>query len=348
MEITKYSEWVQKISEEPLEVDAESFEALFDKRDRQGKTPNEYMHNFLRAYTKAVKEIAEKENHFPILADIEKFFPVDSADKGQRKVDNLKRRFIENTKFFREEEGKKNQVHLIPNSLRFKDESDKYSDLIFNFENGEIKLPELKTKSVNLQKESVSEVQKIVDAHELYRDVDKQIAEPKIEPEKPWRIKYALIFGLIALILITFVFLLYAPLDKSALKEAIVVYRIYDSSDIGGDFLMFELSNPNGADINLSVFLPPKVISSIVVEKGPVSINQFNNTIDINSDKDAKVKMYASTIDIIPLTIIHNYRGNPDAIVISKNNNSQTRGAERFQWTFEYKKSNPIEIRIEQ
>ncbi len=354
MEIPKYSEWVKKVSEAPeIEVDAESFKALFSKRDE--RTPNKQMHNFLKAYAFAVNN-ARKEDRFPNLDEIEKAFTDVGAPIEGQVVYNLKKRFMKNTQFFEERDFETKGVYLSPKALRFKDCGGRYSDLIFDFDNGAVALPELKLPAVDLHKKLANLAPHVIDETRSGSDyIDNRIEKPKIEPEKPSDInpkeikklrtvKFALI--LIAIVLIALVLLIFAVPDKQALEKKNVIYSIVASNDEEGDFILFELSNPDGVSINSTVALPP---SRIIVEVGPVSINQSNNTIiGLNTDKNAKIKMYSSANESVPLVITHNFKGNPIPTVSGINNYRQMITAEKFQWNFEIKNSTSIKIGIEQ
>ncbi|MCX9012303.1 MAG: hypothetical protein OIN66_14425 [Candidatus Methanoperedens sp.] len=360
VDIPKYSDWKKNAPKE-LEIDTESFKALFSKRD--GRTPNEQMHNFLKAYAIAVNRFAilqqdEDKKRFPHLDEVAKIIPEVNASVQGEVVYNLKRRFIQNTEFFEERTFGTKGVYLLPKALRFRDKECKYSDLIFDFDNGAVILPELKPlpspeKSPEPLKEISPEEQTA--GERTSGDAEKKSKEQKTSEslsaiegaagKSSLMIKSVLILGIIIAAVITLAYLLSTPPDKPMLRD--VTYRFYDSNDAGGDFLMFELSNPSGIPINSTVVLPPKVVSDIIVEKGPVSINQSGSTIiRLNTDKDARVKMYAPAFESVPLIVTHYYTGNPDAVVNTSNNNNLTRSAEKFQWHFEYKKPGSIEIMI--
>ncbi|VVB88421.1 Uncharacterised protein [uncultured archaeon] len=119
MEIPKYSDWVKKVSEKPeIEIDSESFKALFDKRDE--RTPNKQMHNFLKAYAFAVNK-TKKEDRFPNLDEIENAFTDVNAQGEGQVVYNLRLRFKKITQFFDEINFGKKGVYLLPTAFRFKD-----------------------------------------------------------------------------------------------------------------------------------------------------------------------------------------------------------------------------------
>lgn len=348
MEIPKYSEWVQKVSEKPeIEINTESFKALFSKRDE--RTPNRQMHNFLKAYAFAVHRIAivQKEDRLPNLDEIEKAFPdVDAQIQGQV-VYNLKLRLLKSTQFFDEKNFGTKGAYLFPKALRFKDKSGRYSDLIFDFENGRVTLPELKLPQINLQKEQ-TDAQNIVDEHEFGNEgTGKQIQEPKIEPGK--HTKSVLISGLIALIVIILAFLIFAPPDKPALKGETVMYSIYDSKDEGGVFLIFELSNPDEVSLNSMIILPKEIDRMISVEGGTVSISHFNNTtIELSTNKDAKIKIYTLSVEKVPVVITHKFEGNAIPSVYGINNYTVTKINDKVHLNFEFKNSTSVKIRIEQ
>ncbi len=347
MEIPKYSEWVQKISgKTEIEIDTESFKALFSKRDE--RTPNKQMHNFLKAYAFAVNN-ARKEDRFPNLDEIEKAFTDVGAPIEGQVVYNLKLRFMKNTQFFEERDFGTKGVYLSPKALRFKDRGGRYSDLIFDFDNGAVALPESKPHDVDSQKEPKSDIQKVVNETKLdHEGIDKQIGEPKIELEKSHR-KSVLKVGLIVLILIIFAFLIIAPRDKYAPKGENVMYSIYDSKDEGGDFLIVELSNPDGVSLNSLIVLPKEIDKIISVEGGTVSIAHSSvTTIGLSTDKDARIKIYTVAIENIPLAITHKFKGNAVPSIYGINNYTVMAIKDKVQLNFEFKKSSSIQIKIEQ
>lgn len=334
----KYSEWKQTTPEE-AEAKAESFKTLFDERDEA--KPKEQMHNFLKAYTCTVHKIVfiQKIDRFPKLNEIETICPEFVKAEGQKQVVyNLKRRFMQETDFFEEINFGIKGVYLLPKTSRFKDKSGRYSDLIFDFENGKVTLPELKTQPFDLPKEPAYGAQKVTDETKL-----------KKEPEKPTRTKSIVIFGLIALILITLAFLIFAPPDKPAFKGESVMYSIYSLKDEGGDFLMFELSNPDKVNINSIISLPKEIDRMISVEGGTVSISHFNNTtIELSTDKDARIKVYTLSIENVPLLITHKFDGNAVPSVYGINNYTVTKINDKVHLNFELKNSTSVKIRIEQ
>lgn len=315
MEAPKYSEWKQTTPEE-AEANAESFKTLFDERDEA--KPKEQMHNFLKAYACAVHKIVfiQKIDRFPKLNEIETICPEFVKAEGQKQVVyNLKRRFTQETDFFDERNFGIKGVYLLPKASRFKDKSGRYSDLIFDFETGKVILPELKTQPFNLQKEPAHDAQKVTDETKL-----------KKEPEKPSPTKSILIFGLIALILMALAFLIFAPSDQPALKGENVMYSIYDSKDEGGDFLIFVLSNPDRVSVNSMIILPKEIDRMISVEGGTVSISHINKTtIELSTDKDARIKIYTLTIENVPVVITHKFDGNAVPSVYGINNYTVTK-----------------------
>jgi hypothetical protein len=150
---------------------------------------------------------------------------------------------------------------------------------------------------------------------------------------------------LIAVILIALVFLIAAP-DNPIIEKKNVMYSISASNDEDGYFIMFELSNPSGIGINSTLVIPA---DRVIVEVGPVSIHQSNNTtIGLNTKNDARVKMYVQSYESVPLALTHNYDGDPIPTVSGINNYDQKITSEKFQWNFEIKNDTSIKIRIEQ
>ncbi len=328
MEIPKYSEWVQKVSEKPeIEVNTESFKALFNKRDE--RTPNKQMHNFLKAYAFAVSK-TRNEDRFPNLDEIEKAFTdIGAAVRGQI-VYNLKLRFIQNTQFFDEMDFGTKGVYLLPKALRLKDKGGKYSKLIFDFDNSAVALPELKTKP-NVQEtagEIISGEKRIGYTIDLEKLPVSEIRFKKL-PVKP-----VFIFSLIAIFLMVFAFLFFAPSDKNKLENAI--YSINNANDEEGDFIMFNLSNPDGIKINSSIILPTQAYKSFSAEDGTFSSLSYPDYTIIRwrTDKDSTVKIHVVSIDSIQLTFTHYYNVTQNVILFGINNFTQTKTNEKIQWNF--------------
>lgn len=328
MEIPKYSEWVQKISGKPeIEIDAESFKALFNKRDE--RTPNKQMHNFLKAYAFAVHN-SRKDDRFPNLDEIEKAFTDVGAPIEGQIIYNLKKRFMENTQFFDEIDFGTKGVYLLPKAFRLKDGGGKYSNLIFDFDNGVVTLPELKTKP-DVQKDAgdiISGEKRIGYTIDLEKPPIPEIRFKKI-PVKP-----IFIFSLIAIFLIVFAFLLFAPSDKNKLKNAI--YSINNANDEEGDFIMFNLSNPDGIKINSSIILPTQAYKSFSAEDGTFSSLSYPDYTIVRwrTDKDSTVKIHVVSTDSIQVTLTHYYNVTQNVIVFGVNNFTQTKTNEKIQWNF--------------
>ncbi len=224
MEIPNYSDWLKKVSEKPeIEVDAESFKVLFNKRDE--KTPNWQMHNFLKAYAFSVNK-TKKQDRFPNLDEIENAFAdVKAPVKGQI-VYNLKRRFRENSQFFDEIDFGTKGVYLLPKALKYRDRSGKYSDLIFDFENGAVTLPELNQTILKVAEQTEPGSSVISDKIEDSKDGSKKPSENTSQKIKKSVHHKSFILGLIAIILIALVFLTAAP-DNPIIEKKNVMYISY-------------------------------------------------------------------------------------------------------------------------
>lgn len=343
MEIPKYSDWLKKVSEKPeIEIDSESFRALFNKRDE--KTPNWQMHNFLKAYAFAVNK-TKKQYRFPNLDEIENAFAEVNVKVRGQVVYNLKLRIMQNTQFFDEIDFGTKGVYLLPKALKYRDRSGKYSDLIFDFENGAVILPELNPTALKVAGQTESVISVITENIEDSIDGSKKSSEnTSLKIKKSVHYKY-FIFGLIAIILIALVFLITA-LNNPLIDKKSVMYSINASNDEDGDFILFELSNPSGIDINSTLVIPS---DRVIVEVGTVSIIQSNNTtIGLNTESDARVKMYVQSYESVPLVLTHNYDGDPIPTVSGINNYNQKITPEKFQWNFEIRKDTSIKIWIEQ
>lgn len=338
----RYSVWKRTVKSED-KIGTKSFEALFEKWDKGN--PKKQMHNFLKAYACAVHNIVvvKKEDRFPKLNEIETACPEILKDKGQREVVfNLKRRFIKETNFFDEIPFGRQGVYLKPKALRFKDESDSYSDLVFDFDKGTVTLPGLKTElgSEGIGKRLVEQIEseKLLETNSNQFKIKALLSK-----------KFILFFSLLAIVLVTFLFLIFAPPDKPISKGEKVLYSIYSSKDDKGDFLMFELSNPNGTEINSMIVLPKEIDKMISVESGVVSVSHSNNTIiSLKTDKDARIKIYVSVIEIVPIMITHTYEGNAVPSIYGINNYTVLNTNEKIQVNFELKNSTLVKIRIEQ
>lgn len=125
-----YAAWL-RMTEESAVLDGENFVFLFDRR--YTNRLNRMSRVFFEAYAMAVKELAEEEDRFPSLSEIE------SRMEGGA-VYAYKDRLMRSTEFF--DEVKISGIsYLIPRAKRFIDSSGVYSDLVLHFDEGSVDLP---------------------------------------------------------------------------------------------------------------------------------------------------------------------------------------------------------------
>jgi len=189
--------------------------------------------------------------------EIEKTCPDILKKKGQKQVAyNLKSRLMNNTVFFEEHDFGTKGVYIIPKALRFKDTGGKYSSLIFDFDKGTVKMPE----PLNIQDTEIRTEPTIGEERK-----EESLTEPiKTFPPTSQKVKHispksALIFFLIVIIVAALVLPIFSDSNKNALNEKYIIYRINNSNDDEGDFIMFNLINPDHIMINSSIILPNDV-----------------------------------------------------------------------------------------
>ncbi|MBN1323952.1 MAG: hypothetical protein JW986_08175 [Methanotrichaceae archaeon] len=125
-----FTAWKQNV-EEAKTLSGDSFSFLFDRRYKNRL--NRMSRIFFEAYVRATKELASKEDRFPSLSEIDSHM-----ESGA--VYAFKDRLMKNTDFF--EEAKISGVsYLVPRAEMFIDSSGTYTDLRFDFHNGEVTLP---------------------------------------------------------------------------------------------------------------------------------------------------------------------------------------------------------------
>ena len=132
MEVS-YSAWCS-VADESRVVGGESFSFLFDRR--YTNRLNRMSRVFFEAYVKAATELAAEEDRFPSLSEIES-----RMESGA--IYAYKDRLMRTTDFF--DEVKISGIsYLMPKAKRFIDETDTYSDLILDFDQGAVTLPKRK------------------------------------------------------------------------------------------------------------------------------------------------------------------------------------------------------------
>src|SRR5512136_2154947 len=125
-----FSAW-RHSREMSLQLKGDSFSFLFDRR--YTNRLNRMSRVFFEAYAVATKELAQQEDRFPSLSEID-------AKMESGAVYAFKDRLMKNTEFF--EEIKISGVsYLVPRAARFVDISGTYTDLSFDFDQGIVVLP---------------------------------------------------------------------------------------------------------------------------------------------------------------------------------------------------------------
>lgn len=359
MAIPKFSEWKQN-TPEVIEIDNESFKFLFDARKRDKRKPNEQRHNFIKAFAKAVKKIADRnEDRFPYLDEIKQSFPDISAKAENDVIFQLKHHIIEKTRFFNVEEWDK-RVYLVPKARKYKDIGGMYSDLIFDFDKGNVTMPELKQASdkspcSDKEPESNSNTGKTENTDESEKtsialsENFSKLEPSQISPELPEKtennklhLKKALIYGIIIIVLAALVFHIMSD-SNTNLDENYIIYSINNSNDDEGEFIMFYLINPDNIMINSSIILPTDVFQSFSAEKGTFSSSfpPYSNysIIRWKTNEDSKMKIYVNTFDKIPFELtLHNNSGR-NVRLLGIDNFKQTKTGENIQWNFEIRRS---------
>lgn len=257
-----FSEWKQR-AESLKEVGSESFRALFDAR--KPEKVNEIAEEFLRAYTKAVKETI-KEDRFPNLQEIK-----NRMERGE--IYNVKKRIVENSEFFNDINMKGLGVFLLPKAVRFADARGRYTDLIFDFENGEVVLPKLKTVEIIVQKV-------------------KTMTLPIIS---------ILVF---ASILSVLVFFLLAPAMQPVHEKISVFQQLYTSRDSYGDFLALEMLNPQRKHIEATISIPSTIGGNVGFYGGEGYVGRNSSEVRLTTEQEKSyARIYLSRAESVPLTL---------------------------------------------
>jgi hypothetical protein len=257
-----FSEWKQKVKS-LKGVGSESFRALFDAR--KPEKVNEIVEEFLRAYARAVKETI-KEDRFPNLQEIK-----NKMERGE--IYNVKKRVVENSEFFHEVDMKGLGVFLLPSAVKFADAKGKYTDLAFDFENGEVLLPKLKTVEIIVQKV-------------------KTLTLPIVS---------ILVF---ASILSVLVFFLLAPATQPIHERVSVFQQLYTSRDSYGDFLAVEMLNPQRKYIEAAINVPSTIGSKIGFYGGEGYVGRNSSEIRLTTEQEKSyARIYFSRVENISLTL---------------------------------------------
>ena len=189
MEVS-YSAWCS-VADESRVVGGESFSFLFDRR--YTNRLNRMSRVFFEAYVKAATELAAEEDRFPSLSEIES-----RMESGA--IYAYKDRLMRTTDFF--DEVKISGIsYLMPKAKRFIDETDTYSDLILDFDQGAVTLPKRKkvyraegsedaeepgseetVKEPEAPEEAEDDIEDLLEAAE---EVPEEEAESKITEERP-------------------------------------------------------------------------------------------------------------------------------------------------------------------
>ena len=189
MEVS-YSAWCS-VADESRVVGGESFSFLFDRR--YTNRLNRMSRVFFEAYVKAATELAVEEDRFPSLSEIES-----RMESGA--IYAYKDRLMRTTDFF--DEVKISGIsYLMPKAKRFIDETDTYSDLILDFDQGAVTLPKRKkvyraegsedaeepgseetVKEPEAPEEAEDDIEDLLEAAE---EVPEEEAESKITEERP-------------------------------------------------------------------------------------------------------------------------------------------------------------------
>ncbi len=192
MEVS-YSAWCL-VADESRVVGGESFSFLFDRR--YTNRLNRMSRVFFEAYVKAATELAAEEDRFPSLSEIES-----RMESGA--IYAYKDRLMRTTDFF--DEVKISGIsYLMPKAKRFIDETDTYSDLILDFDQGAVTLPKRKkvyraegsedaeepdseetAKEPEAPEEAEEAEEDIEDLLEAAEEVPEEEAESKITEERP-------------------------------------------------------------------------------------------------------------------------------------------------------------------
>jgi len=142
VEIPEFNEWIKKMSEAPeLPIGTDNFKIFYEiSVDKTKIEPNEQIHNFFEAYAFAINKLKKFQN----LHEIEKTSTDILKKRGQNQVVYCIRSRLKNSPdFFEVRNFGTKGVYLIPKALKFKDIGGKYSPLIFDFDKGTVKMPDL-------------------------------------------------------------------------------------------------------------------------------------------------------------------------------------------------------------
>lgn len=318
-----YSAWRQS-TQESLALEAESFSFLFDRR--YTNRLNRMSRIFFDAYVRATNELAEKEDRFPSLSEID-------AKMESGAVYAFKDRLTKNTEFF--DEVKISGVsYLVPRARRFVDASGTYTDLAFDFDHATVILPARRKISAQLEPASSlaeranqeEEAEIAVEEKPSEPSVDKSLPEglpigiqpnPEVAEEnvveQPPKAKGSMAaeravgkgniiriaaIGLIVVAVILIIF--FWPHDTK-----FVQYSTFISNATQGNYIGIDIKNHDGINNEIEMVFPPNIDRSINSRGGVITISHAGNTfIRLNSSSDASVRLYlSSNWTAIPVTL---------------------------------------------
>jgi hypothetical protein len=330
MEVS-YSAWCS-VADESRVVGGESFSFLFDRR--YTNRLNRMSRVFFEAYVKAATELAAEEDRFPSLSEIES-----RMESGA--IYAYKDRLMRTTDFF--DEVKISGIsYLMPKAKRFIDETDTYSDLILDFDQGAVTLP--KRKKVNRaegsedaeepdSEESAKEPEEAEENIEDLLEAAEEVPGSKIAEERPIEVgdgpmtapvvteavlpsqkglfekidaKSGLAVLGLAIVLVVIAFSgshIWSPPPPIPAPPS-VCYTTYLTNESESVCLNLNVSNPLGLDSGIEMTLPPDIDRSISATGGVVTISYSNGTmVQLYSNNDASISIcLAEAFESVPVT----------------------------------------------
>ncbi len=330
MEVS-YSAWCS-VADESRVVGGESFSFLFDRR--YTNRLNRMSRVFFEAYVKAATELAAEEDRFPSLSEIES-----RMESGA--IYAYKDRLMRTTDFF--DEVKISGIsYLMPKAKRFIDETDTYSDLILDFDQGAVTLPKRKKVyraegSEDAEEPDSEETAKEPEEAEEYIEDLLEAAEKvpgsKITEERPIEVgdgpmtapvvteavlssqkglfekidaKSGLAVLGLAIVLVVIAFSgshIWSPPPPIPAPPS-VCYTTYLTNESESVCLNLDVSNPLGLDSGIEMTLPPDIDRSISATGGVVTISYSNGTmVQLYSNNDASISIrLAEAFESVPVT----------------------------------------------
>jgi hypothetical protein len=316
-----FSAW-QRSRPDSLELTGASFSFLFDRR--YTNRLNRMSRVFFEAYVKATVEVGAQEDRFPSLSEID-------ARMESGAVYAFKDRLMKNTEFF--EEVKISGVsYLVPRSSRFIDSSGVYTDLILNFEGGEVTLPKRRKAAVPggevlPGEEAAAEQEPVLEELEEAEvpqpeegaDYPGHLPEPFPRPEElpaeatapaappggpkeepslpvappPGRDRRNMAVAIgAALLLIAIGAFLLYPPQPQE-ASAVVKYSANLNESLNETYFDLDILNPAGISHDMEIALPKDIDRSISARGGVVTISHAASTlVGLNSSSDASIRIY--------------------------------------------------------